>query len=53
MEDLSKEELFQLVTFYKQKASDIELDFLKLQLKYNKINSVILNSVQEKTKKSK
>jgi hypothetical protein len=53
MEDLSKEELFQLVTFYKQKASDIELDFLKLQLKYNKLNSVILNSVQEPVKKSK
>jgi hypothetical protein len=53
MEDLSKEELFQLITFYKQKASDIELDFLKLQLKYNKLNSVILNSVQETTKKSK
>ena len=53
MEDLSKEELFQLVTFYKQKVSDIELDFLKLQLKYNKLNSVILNSVQEPTKKSK
>jgi hypothetical protein len=53
MEDLSKEELFQLVTFYKQKVSDIELDFLKLQLKYNKLNSVVLNSVQEPAKKSK
>ena len=53
MEDLNKEELAQLVTFYKQKVSDIELDFLKLQLKYNKLNSVILNSVQEPTKKSK
>jgi hypothetical protein len=53
MEDLSKEELFQLVTFYKQKVSDIELDFLKLQLKHNKLNSVILNSVQEPVKKSK
>jgi hypothetical protein len=53
MEDLGKEELFQLVTFYKQKVSDIELDFLKLQLKYNKLNSVILNSVQEPVKKSK
>jgi hypothetical protein len=53
MEDLSKEELFQLVTFYKQKASDIELDFLKLQLKYNKLNSVVLNSVQEPAKKPK
>ena len=53
MEDLNKEELFQLVTFYRQKVSDIELDFLKLQLKYNKLNSVILNSIKEPTKKSK
>jgi hypothetical protein len=53
MEDLSKEELFQLVTFYKQKVSDIELDFLRLQLKYNKLNSVILNSIKEPTKKTK
>jgi hypothetical protein len=53
MEDLSKEELFQLVTFYKQKVSDVELDFLKLQLKYNKLNSVVINSIQEPAKKSK
>jgi hypothetical protein len=53
MEDLSKEELFQLITFYKQKVSDIELESLKLQLKYNKLNSVILNSTQEPAKKSK
>jgi hypothetical protein len=53
VEDLSKEELGQLVNFYKQKLSDIELDFLKLQLKYNKLNSVILNSIQEPAKKSK
>jgi hypothetical protein len=53
MEDLNKEELLQLIIFYKQKASDTELDFLKLQLKYNKLNSVILNSVQETAKKSK
>jgi hypothetical protein len=53
MEDLSKEELIQLATFYKQKASDIELDFLKLQLRYNKLNSVVLNSIQEPAKKSK
>ena len=53
MEDLTKEEMVQLVTFYKQKVSDIELELLKLQLKYNKLNSVILNSAQEPTKKSK
>jgi hypothetical protein len=53
MEDVSKEEMVQLVTFYKQKASDVELELLKLQLKYNKLNSVILNSTQEPAKKSK
>jgi hypothetical protein len=53
MEDISRDELFNLINFYKQKSSDIELDFLKLQLKYNKLNSVILNSEQESTKKSK
>jgi hypothetical protein len=53
MEDISKEELSQLVTFYKQKLSDVELDFLKLQLKYNKLNSVVLNSLPEPAKKSK
>ena len=53
MEDISKEELLQLVAFYKQKVSDTELELLKMQLKYNKLNSVILNSTQEPAKKSK
>jgi hypothetical protein len=53
MEDLTKEEIIQLVTFYKQKVSDTELELLKLQLKYNKLNSVILNSIKEPAKKSK
>jgi site-specific recombinase len=53
MEDLDKKDLIQLVNFYRQKASDADLELLKLQLKYNKLNSVILNSVQEPTKKSK
>ena len=53
MEDLSKEDMVQLVTFYKQKISDTELELLKLQLKYNKLNSVILNSIKEPVKKSK
>jgi len=53
MEDLTKEELAQLAIFYKQKASDVELELLKLQLKYNKLNSLVLNSTQETTKKSK
>ena len=53
MEEISKEDVFSLLTFYKQRASDIELDFLKLQLKYNKLNSVVLNSESELPKKSK
>jgi hypothetical protein len=53
MENLGKNELVQLVTFYKQKLSDTELELLKLQLEVNKLNSVILNSVQEPVKKSK
>lgn len=53
MEDLTREELAQLVVFYKEKSSNTELDLLKLQLKYNKLNSVILESVKEPAKKSK
>jgi hypothetical protein len=46
MENLEKNELVQLITFYKQKLSDTELDLLKLQLEINKLNSVILSSAQ-------
>jgi len=53
MDNLENEDLIQLLSFYKQKASDAELEFLKLQLKYNKLNSVILNSTKEISKKSK
>lgn len=53
MENLGKNELVQLITFYKQKLSDTELELLKLQLEINKLNSVILSSVQEPAKKSK
>lgn len=35
MEELSKEELLQLVAFYKQKSSDLEFNVLKTQLKLN------------------
>ena len=51
MENLEKNELVQLITFYKQKLSDTELELLKLQLEVNKLNSAILSSAQ--TKKSK
>jgi len=53
MENLDKNELVQLITFYKQKLSDTELELLKLQLEINKLNSVILSSTQEPAKKSK
>jgi hypothetical protein len=53
MENLGKNELVQLITFYKQKLSDTELELLKLQLEVNKLNSVILSSAQEPAKKSK
>jgi len=53
MENLEKNELIQLVGFYKQKLSDTELELLKLQLELNKLNSFILSSAQEPAKKSK
>lgn len=36
MEDLSSEELVQLVNFYRQRAADLEFQVLQLQLKLNK-----------------
>jgi hypothetical protein len=39
MEDLTIEEIQQLVTFYKQKAADMELNFLQAQLKLNRVLS--------------
>lgn len=53
MEKLEKEELVQLITFYRQKLSDTELELLKLQLEINKLNSVILQTSQGQPKKSK
>ncbi len=59
MDNLEKNELTQLVIFYKQKLSDTELDLLKLRLEINKLNSLILSlskepvSVKEPVKKSK
>lgn len=51
MENLEKNELVQLITFYKQKLSDTELELLKLQLEVNKLNSAILSSAQAKKSK--
>lgn len=36
MENLSSEELIQLVNFYRQRAADLELQVLQLQLKIGK-----------------
>lgn len=32
MENFNKEDLIKIINFYKNKSSDIELDFLKLQI---------------------
>jgi len=53
MENLEKNELIQLITFYKQKLSDTELESLKLQIEINRLNSMILGLTKETTKKSK
>lgn len=37
MDDLGIEELKQLVTFYRQRASELEFSNLQLQLKFNRI----------------
>jgi len=52
MDNLSSNDLVQLLSFYKQKLSDTELELLKLQLKVNELNTVILSKT-EQSKKSK
>ena len=37
MEDLTIEEVRQLVTFYKQKATEMEFNLLQTQLKLNRV----------------
>ena len=37
MEDLTVEEIKQLVTFYKQKSTDMEFNLLQSQLKLNRV----------------
>ena len=39
MEELSSEELMQLVNFYRQRAADLELQILQLQIKLGKKDS--------------
>jgi hypothetical protein len=51
MEDLTIDELRQLLTFYKQRASDVEFTFLQTQIKLNKFLSAQLVSDQNVSKK--
>jgi hypothetical protein len=51
MEDLTIDELKQLVTFYKQRASDVEFTLLQTQIKLNKFISAQLVSDQNVSKK--
>jgi hypothetical protein len=44
MEELSKEELLELVAFYKQRCSDVEFNVLKTQLKLNYFINLISKS---------
>jgi hypothetical protein len=47
VEDLTIEEVKQLVIFYKQKSSDLEFNLLQLQIKLNRTISVE-NSLESK-----
>jgi hypothetical protein len=53
MDNLEKNELIQLISFYKQKLSDVELELLKRQLEVNKLNSIVLSLSKESVKKTK
>ena len=53
MDNLEKNELIHLLSFYKQKLSDVELESLKLQLEINKLNSMVLSLNKESVKKTK
>jgi len=45
MDDLTKEELIQLLTFYRQSKSDLELSLLQTQIKLNKAISLANSDV--------
>jgi hypothetical protein len=51
MEDLTIDELRQLLTFYKQRASDVEFTLLQTQIKLNKFISAQLVLDQNVSKK--
>jgi len=45
MDDLTREELMQLLTFYRQSKSDLELSLLQTQIKLNKAISLVNSDV--------
>ena len=45
MDDLTREELMQLLTFYRQSKSDLELSLLQTQIKLNKAISLVNQDV--------
>lgn len=49
MEDLSLEEIKQLVIFYKQKSADLEFNILQLQIKLNRITALYDTAVEVQT----
>jgi hypothetical protein len=51
VEDLTIDELRQLLAFYKQRASDVEFSLLQTQIKLNKFMSAQLVSDQNVSKK--
>lgn len=51
MEDLTIDELRQLLAFYKQRASDVEFSLLQTQIKLNKFMSAQLVSDENVSKK--
>jgi hypothetical protein len=53
MDNLSTDELIQIIAYYKQKISDAELDLLKMQLKVNQLNSQLLEASEKNNKKTK
>lgn len=53
MEDLQKNDLIKLVNFYKNKSSDIELEFLKLQINSELILNKQLELLEQKLNKER
>lgn len=53
MEDLQKGDLIKLVNFYKNKSSEIELEFLKLQINSELILKKQLELLEEKLNKER